>query len=220
MKYTFLLTATLFIALQLTAQEKAVTESGKTVILFDNGTWQYEEALKQAVSKLEDTTAPLSAAAVSTLAIDNTVDKKSERSELFYEVSPKMAKYFGDEKGKNRCFVTCFNNKGDVSIKFEINIPVGDGNRYFGLSLKERVITLELTNGNSLPLSITESVEEKFLDKYNQSFFIGAAKLSKEEVAQLLASPIEEVHIDWKKNPETYDTQRTKIIQEAIKEVI
>lgn len=220
MKFILLLTLVLIFSTQLHAQEKAITKSGKTVILFDNGTWQYEDALKQAVSKLEDTAVPTTAAAVSSIVIDNTIDKKSERKELFHEVSPKMAKYFGKENGKIRCYASINNNKGDVSIKFEFNVPVGDGNRYFGTSLKDRSITLELTDGQSISLIITEAVVEKFMDKYNQSFFIGGAKLSKEQLSLLYTSLVSKVHVDWKKNPEVYDAQRSSAIQDAIKDIL
>nr|WP_321450739.1 hypothetical protein [uncultured Carboxylicivirga sp.] len=223
MKNLFLLALILLGATQIKAQIKATTESGNTVILYKNGTWEYYEA------GMETTTTPSQAAPVTTPAVTSTTpivtidaskEATSERFELFYEVSPRMARFFGEEKGKIRCNSTISNQKGQFLISFEINVPVGDANRYFGPSLKERSITFELSNNTKIEIPITEGISEKWMDKWNQSYYVGSGILSNDDVKAIATNPITNVYIDWKKFPENYKVADKTVLQTAVKEVL
>lgn len=204
---------------QIHAQIKATTESGNTVILHKNGTWEYYEA------GMDKTQAPSETAIVTTVAttalnIDTTANIKSERFELFNDVSPKMARYFGEEKGKVRCYSTFANKKGQILLSFEINIPVGDGYRYFGRTLEEQSIILELDNDLKITIPITEDLDTKYMDKWNQSYFTGSGIISEKDLNSILNSQLENVFIDWKKNPETYRVTNGDILKKSIKEIL
>lgn len=217
MKQFILIALILFSFSQIEAQIKATTESGNTVLLHKNGTWEYYEASTEQKSANPQVA---TASTTATITIDNTVTKESERFELFNTISPKMAKYFGEEKGKIKCYTTITNNKGEVTIRFELNAPVGDGYRYFGRSLEGRNITLFLNNDKEISLTINQQTEERFLDKWNQSFFIGACQLSKDDINILYHENLLKLDVDWKKNPETYEIENKKRIQEALKSVL
>lgn len=199
---------------QINAQIKATTETGNTVILYPNGTWKYCEAGIQAPA------IKTTEATVTTLDIDTTANTKSEHFELFNDVSPKMAKYFGKEKGKIRCFSTLYNNKGQVQLRFEINVPVGDANRYFGRTLANQTITLTLKNDREIKIVLTKETDVKFIDKWNQSYFIGTGIINRNDLNAILQSPLEKVFIDWMKNPETYEVEDSSALQKALKEIL
>nr|WP_321408288.1 hypothetical protein [uncultured Carboxylicivirga sp.] len=202
-------------SVQLKAQIKATTETGNTVILHKNGTWEYFEASTEETPKQE---APAKALPTA-ITIDTTKDATSERFELFYEVSPRMARFFGEEKGKIRCNSTIKNQEGRFLISFEINVPVGDANRYFGPSLAERSITLELSNEQNIVIPITENISEKWMEKWNQSYYIGSGFLSEADLSSIAENPVINVYIDWKKYPENYKVNNKSILQNAINEV-
>ncbi len=221
MKQIILIAITLFTFSQINAQIKAKTESGNTVILYKNGTWEYYEA--GAEIKQPEKTAPAvipAAVAATAIVIDKTATKSSERIELFNCVSPKLSKYFGEEKGKIRCYSSLSNDKGVLTIRFELNAPVGDGYRYFGRSLEERSITLILDDDKEINIPIDQQIEEKFIDKWNQSYFIGAGTLSEDELNAIYHSSLYKIKVDWKKNPEVYDVENKKLLQETLKEVL
>ena len=218
MKNLFLLALVLLGTTQLKAQIKATTETGNTVILHKNGTWEYYEAGMEE-STPQETPVQL-VVTTPALNIDATKEASSDRHELFYEVSPRMARFFGEEKGKIRTHATISNHKGQFLISFEINVPVGDANRYFGPTLAERSITLELSNDVDIVIPITENISEKWMDKFNQSYYLGGGFLSHDNIKAIMANPITNIYIDWKKHPENYKVSNKSVLQTAIKEVL
>jgi len=218
MKNLFFLALVLLGGTQLKAQIKATTETGNTVILHKNGTWEYYEAGMEESTQPKTPVQPAVTAPI--LNIDVTKEATSDRYELFYQVSPRMARFFGEEKGKIRTHATISNHKGQFLISFEINVPVGDANRYFGPTLKERSITLELSNNLDIVIPITENISQKWMEKFNQSYYLGGGTLSKEDVKAILQNSITNVYIDWKKYPENYQVSNRSVLQTALKEVL
>ncbi|MBI9065592.1 MAG: hypothetical protein JEZ14_26650, partial [Marinilabiliaceae bacterium] len=122
MKYTLILTLFLGLSISSMAQTKAITQTGKTVLLFDDGTWKYEHA-EQTISgvategKTDITHAPL---------VNDTIIATSSKLDIFSEVSPRLKKFFGAEKSKINCTAEWHNDMGKVSLKLVFLVPIGD----------------------------------------------------------------------------------------------
>ena len=63
------------------AQIRATTESGNNVLLFDNGTWQYEEKSMNASAEV---------VTAATIVIDSSRTFKTEPKDLFYLPSQRL----------------------------------------------------------------------------------------------------------------------------------
>ena len=111
------------------AQVRATTESGNRVLLFDNGTWKYDEHPVQAAT---DTALTTEAGAVVVVEVDTTKIVETESNEFFYLPSPRLVRYFGESGGKIRCRLSFSNNLGLVKIHFLWEFPIKDCERYFG----------------------------------------------------------------------------------------
>lgn len=213
MKYLLILSLFFGLTISLNAQIKAITQTGKTVVLYDDGTWKYESGPTAKSNTL--ITEPASTA----VTINEEIVASSGSIQIFDDVSKKLARFFGEEKGKIKCLAKCTNNKGKVSLSFELLVPVGDANRYFGYSLQDRNITIQLEDGTSITTIISENATQKFIDKYNVSYFEGTCILTKEQSLQLLKTPAVQMSIDWKKTEETYQLTNRSVMRELMSEV-
>lgn len=198
------------------AQTIATTSTGKKVILYENGTWQYADSMSENKEKSAANQAPLSGEPL----INTTVEATSSKIDVFSEVSPRLKRFFGEEKSKINCSAQWQNNKGDVLLKFEFLVPVGDGNRYFGYSLEGRTIQLHHADGSATTLTMNKAIAQKFIEKWNVSYFEAACLLNKEQITQLLRQPITKITVDWKKRTEEYEVENKKALQKGLLEVI
>jgi hypothetical protein len=223
MKHLFILIVLLSATVSISAQTvKAITQYGETVVLFENGTWKYEKDLQTNASTANAMVPAAVASAITTssITIDNTKEVTSEKTELFNAVSKKLARFFGEEKGKIRCSVSATNNKGEVMINFEFMIPLGDANRYFGYTAADRPLQFTLTDGTVLKNTFTQNIEEKFIEKWNVSYYKASIVLSDEEVNQLIKSNAIRLQVNWKKTDEEYNIDQTEAIRNILSEVI
>ena len=193
------------------AQIKAITETGQSVVLFENGTWQYEKS---------DTPTTVSTPLTPKKRINDTIMATSGNVQLFNDVSKRLAHFFGEEKSKIKCTTQCTNNKGKVSLSFEFLVPVGDANRYFGNSLQERTITLQLGDGKMITTTISENSTQKFIDKWNISYYKGSCVLSSDHIESLLHQPVIRMTVNWKKRVEEYQISTSDVLQKVLTEVL
>lgn len=203
---------------------KAITQHGETVVLYENGTWKYEKDIRSEQATKPEMSSPVQEAivapSVSNIGIDNTKEASSEKVEVFNAVSKKLSRFFGEEKGRVRCSATATNTKGIISFDFEFMMPVGDANRYFGYSALDRQVTFQLTDGNSISATFTNNIEEKFIEKWNVSYYKAGITLSKEDVMKLLQNNTMRITIDWKKTEEEYIVDDVEALKQILIEVI
>ena len=194
---------------------KAITQHGKTVLLFENGTWKYEKDAQAGTP----TTEPV-ARATGRINIDNTKEATSEKLELFNAISKKLSRFFGEEKGRVHCSATATNNKGEINLNFEFMIPLGDANRYFGYTTLDRKVSLLLSDGTTLNRVFSKNNEEKFIEKWNVSYYKASIVISKDDVVKLLRNNTLRMTMDWKKEKEEYIFDNVTGLQVILAEVL
>ena len=200
------------------AQVRATTESGNKVLLFDNGTWQYDE---KSTTTTEKPLVAVEAIAVDTISIDTTRIFATEAIELFYLSSPRLVRYFGEKGGNVRGKLKCSNNLGKVQLHFIWEFPVMDAERYFGLFSEGTKVTLTLDNGQSVDLIMGEKSTIKRYEKSNYSMISNVSQpLTKMQIATLSAQPFRKIIVDWKKNTEEYYTEDPQVLIEMLPTVL
>jgi len=197
------------------AQIRATTESGNKVLLLDNGTWQYDE-------KVENTSAvEVGVIIVPSIAVDSSRDINTEPEELFYLPSPRLVKYFGESGGNIRCKLSSSNNLGSVKIHFVWEIPVVDGNKYFGTFKEGTKVIFTMLDGQKVALVMGDENIVKRLDKHNFSLITNNSyPLTNEQLTVLTTQPIRKMEVDWKKKAEEYDIEKSHILQETLPTVL
>lgn len=202
----------LFIA-SAAAQIRATTETGNHVILYENGTWSYEETpINRPVSAPE--TVDLEGSVIQgekTQQIDISINKaknaETEKVTLFDVASPKLARYFGETNGRMRCAATCINNKGEVRVRLEWCATVGDANRYFGYIREGSKLVFHLADMSAVELQYGTDNQVKFYEKYGLSYYTSTIVLSEDVIAKLISSPLVKMTMAWKKDIEAYDVE-------------
>ena len=225
MKHLLFFIAALLMSTAASAQTvKAITQHGETVVLFENGTWKYEKDLDKVnvttPTSAPSAVAPVTAPAIGNVGIDDSKEATSEKKELFNAVSKKLSRFFGDEKGRVRCSAAATNTKGEISLDFEFMMPIGDANRYFGVTVLGRTVSFQLSDGSVISKTFTTNIEEKFIDKWNVSYYKAGITLNKDDVSKLLRNNALRMTIDWKKVEEEYIFDNVTGLQIMLAEVL
>jgi hypothetical protein len=193
------------------AQIRATTENGKNVILFDNGTWQYDETKVESPAIVTET---IIAPAVT---VDSTREITTDLEELFYLPSPRLVRYFGDNGGKIRCKLSSSNILGNVTIQFSWEFPVVDGDRYFGSFGEGTALVLTMSNDYKIELTIGGKSDMKRLEKHNYSVITNSTfPLSNEQLTVLTEYPIRKIEVDWKKKSEEYQLENSRVLMDML----
>lgn len=210
-----LLIVLMFTCTQLSfGQIRATTESGNKVLLFDDGTWQYEEKIVASVEKEAFKQVAVVATAVK---VDSTETKTTDFKDVFYLPSPRLLKYFGEKGSYIRCKMSCSNHSGIVKIHFQWEIPLSDGTRYFGSFKAGTKITFHMLDGQKLDILIGEDGSIEQLEKYNYTTISGVSQqLTNEQIAILSAQSFRKIEVDWRKNPEVYNVELSRYLIEAL----
>jgi len=198
------------------AQVRATTESGNKVLLFDNGTWRYEEK----PNNIAEHTA-LSAKAVSAafLDVDSSRAFSTDLNELFYLPSERLVKYFGLSGGNIRCKLSCSNSFGMVKVHFMWEFPVSDGVRYFGWFKEGSKVTFTMDDGQMIALIMGGESNMKSFEN-NYSMISNASQpLTNEQLSALCAKPFRKIEVEWKKKPEEYDVQSSRFLMDTLPKV-
>jgi hypothetical protein len=192
------------------AQIRATTESGNKVLLYDNGTWKYEEKVAEAAE-------PVVVAVSAAISVDSTKTYQTEPEGLFYLPSPRLVKYFGDARGGIRCKLSCSNNLGTVQLHFTWEFPVVDANRYFGWLKEGSRVTFTMEDGQKVDVFMGKDGDLKRLEKQNYSVLSNSSvPLTQEQLTALTARPVRKMEVDWKKKPEEYEITQTGFLMEAL----
>jgi len=194
------------------AQVRATTESGNKVLLFENGTWKYEEKLANTAEK-----SALGVIAVAAIDIDSSKMYASEPKDLFYLPSPRLVRYFGEAGGHIRCKLSCSNTLGIVKVHFMWEFPVSDGDRYFGGFKESSKVTLKMDDGQKVELVMGDISSLKRFEKSNYSSISNASQpLTKTQIAALCAQPFRKMEVGWKKKPEEYDIELSRFLMDTL----
>lgn len=184
--------AILVLPMIVAAQIEATTKDGRTVLLFENGSWEY--ITENNVKTIE---------AVD-VEIEEGLTAESSLEEIYYAESKRLVKYFGPLKGKIKGRAKCMVEDGQPKVFFQWEVRLLDSYRYFGQMKAGKKVTLKTKNNTPIELVLTEDIDLEFMEKYNFSIFKGACKLSEEQFKILINSAITEIEVEWKKESETY----------------
>lgn len=189
------------------AQVRATTESGNKVLLFDNGTWQYEEKSVMTAGVV----------ATTSVNVDSSRVIATEPKDLFYLPSPRMVRFFGESGGNIRCKLSCSNSLGTVKIQFSWEFPVDDGNRYFGLFKEGSKVTLTMDDGQLVELVMGDENILKRFETRNYSMISNVSQpLTNKQLTALCAQPFVKMEVEWKKNPEKYDIEQSRFLMDVL----
>ena len=75
------------------AQQRAITDTGDTVLLFQDGTWKFQEKVPEGGLKSAVAT---TAIATPMIKVDSSREAETEAVEILYELSPRLVRYFGE----------------------------------------------------------------------------------------------------------------------------
>ncbi len=99
-------------------------------------------------------------------------------------------------------------------------MPVGDANRYFGNSSAESPISIVLASGTVLNSTFTKSIEEKFIENRNMSYYRASIVLTTDEVNQLFQNNAVRLSVNWKKTEEAYNSEQPGVIKQILSKII
>lgn len=183
---------------QVDAQIKLKTPEGKSVLLFDNGTWKYEEVKKENIP-------------VAKIKSENEINKaiSIKDSELSSQmvikgVSKKLSKY---SKTKNivKCDFQLISNDGKIKLRTNWKIMDEEGFRFFGFISKKSKMLFTLSNGENVELNYAKDFEPKEYPKYKFTIFSAELELNENQIRQLQSGYLENVNMHWSRRIENYD---------------
>jgi len=192
-----------FVGLGMTshAQQIAKTNSGRVVVLFDNGTWKYVD--DQASDKTQSTVDAVSEKATVINAKIELKDAETEKLNFLNGPSAKLKKYF---KHKNivNADLSLVSKNGKVNLLIDWKVMTGEGYSYFGYVKNGSKISLELMGGQVVDLIYTEEFDPKEYEKYGFSTYKTQLNLSMEQVRLLQSNIITKATMSWSKRSEEY----------------
>jgi len=187
--------------LSLNAQQIAKTNSGRVVVLFDNGTWKYVD---ETTAKKTDTAIQVVSEKVEVInAKIELKEGSTEKMTFINGPSAKLKKYFRDKNIVNATF-SLTSKEGEASLNIDWKIMTGEAFSYFGYIKPGNKLSLELMGGEIVDLIYTEEFEPKEFMKYGFSTYSSHLKLNPEQIAQLQSSIITKATMTWSKRSEEY----------------
>ena len=183
------------------AQQIAKTNSGRVVVLFDNGTWKYvdekpkvktETAVQAITGKVKVINAKL-----------EIKDTETEKLNFIKGPSAKLSKYFKHKNIVNADF-KLVSKEEKVSLLIDWKVMTAEGYSYFGYIKKGCKISLELMGGQIVDLIYTEEFEPKEYEKYGFSTYKTQLNLSLEQIALLQSNIVTKATMTWSKRSEDY----------------
>ncbi len=183
------------------AQQIAKTNSGRVVVLFDNGTWKYVDE-KPNVKTGSAVQAVTSEVKVINAKIE-LKDAETMKVNFLNGPSAKLKKYF---KHKNivNADLNLVSKGGEVSLMIDWKVMTGEAYSYFGYIKKGGKISLELIGGKVVDLIYTDEFEPKEYEKYGFSTYKTQLNLSLEQIILLQSSIVTKATMTWSKRSEEY----------------
>jgi len=183
------------------AQQIAKTNSGRVVVLFDNGTWKYVD--DEASDKNQSTVDAVTEKATVINAKIELKDAETEKLNFLNGPSAKLKKYF---KHKNivNADLQMVSKGGIVNLLIDWKVMTGEGYSYFGYVKNGSKISLELMGGQVVDLIYTEEFDPKEYEKYGFSTYKTQLSLSMEQMFLLQSNIITKATMSWSKRSEEY----------------
>lgn len=183
------------------AQQIAKTNSGRVVVLFDNGTWKYVDE-KPNVKTGSAVQAVTGEVKVINAKIE-LKDAETMKVNFLNGPSAKLKKYF---KHKNivNADLNLVSKGGEVSLMIDWKVMTGEAYSYFGYIKKGGKISLELIGGKVVDLIYTDEFEPKEYEKYGFSTYKTQLNLSLEQIILLQSSIVTKATMTWSKRSEEY----------------
>ncbi|NOU62058.1 hypothetical protein [Marinifilum caeruleilacunae] len=198
MKHILLVAILLFCSLyQADAQMRLKAPDGRIVLLFDNGTWKYEEVKKAEIPKAE-------------IKADAEIAKpillksaELESQTVIKGVSEKLSK-FSDTKNVVKCDFQLLSDGEKVLLKTNWKIMDEEGFRFFGFITKKSKIDFELSNGESISLQYAADFEPKEYPNYGFTIFKSELVLNQDQIRALQKAYITKSTMQWSRRTEEY----------------
>lgn len=189
------------IGMTVQAQQIAKTNSGRVVVLFDNGTWKYVD--DKPGDKAQSAVPVISEKVKVINAKIELKDAETEKLNFLNGPSAKLKKYF---KHKNivNADLKLVSKDGKVSLMIDWKVMTGEGYSYFGYIKKGGKISLELMGGQVVDLIYTDEFEPKEYEKYGFSTYKTQLNLSLEQIALLQSNIVTKATMTWSKRSEDY----------------
>ena len=180
------------------AQMRLKTPDGRFVLLFDNGTWKYEEIKKTApranvpIKETVEIAKPI---------VLNSVELESRS--VIKGVSAKLSK-FSETKNVVKCDFQLISDGEKVVLKTEWKIMDEEGFRFFGFITKKSKIDLKLSNGEVVSLKYAGDFEPKEYPSYGFTIFKSELVLSDDQIRSLQKGYIVNSSMQWSRRMEEY----------------
>ncbi|MDM8161139.1 hypothetical protein QUH73_15040 [Labilibaculum sp. K2S] len=183
---------------QINAQLKLRTPEGKVVLLFDNGTWKYEE-----IKKVEKPVVPIKSEEEIAKPV-TIIDAELESQTVIKGISEKLNK-FSDTNNQVKADFQIISKEGKVILKTNWKIMDAEGFRFFGFITKKSKMQFSLSNGESIELQYAEDFEPKEYPKYKFTTFTAELELNEDQIRKLQNAYLEKVEMYWSRRTESYE---------------
>ena len=183
------------------AQQVAKTNSGRVVVLFENGTWKYvDNKSTESIPSTNQVVAEMPKVINSKIELK---DAETQKLNFLNGPSAKLKKYF---KLKNivNADLNLVSKDGVVQLNIDWKVMTGEGYSYFGFIKEGSSISLELMGGKIVELNYTEEFEPKEYVKYGFSTYKTHLNLSLEQIALLRSNVVVKATMTWSKRSEEY----------------
>ncbi|MRT92226.1 hypothetical protein [Ancylomarina sp. 16SWW S1-10-2] len=183
------------------AQQVAKTNSGRVVVLFENGTWKYvDNKSTESLPATNQVVAEMPKVINSKIELK---DAETQKLNFLNGPSAKLKKYF---KLKNivNADLNLVSKDGEVQLNIDWKVMTGEGYSYFGFIKEGCSINLELMGGKIVELNYTEEFEPKEYVKYGFSTYKTHLNLSLEQIALLRSNVVVKATMNWSKRSEEY----------------
>lgn len=198
------------------AQKRAITQEGKIVVLYENGTWKYlditEQKEKNATVQISETQKN-TVEIISKTAILQSIPKNytSESIEFLYDESPTLRRFFSENnKVLAKAKLVIENQNATLHTEWKVN--VGDAIRYFGYFSPKQHIELNFEGGEKLILHNREKIYPNGSKKYPISTYQITYELDENALLVLSQHPIVSATMVWQKKTETYDSSNSQAL--------
>lgn len=182
---------------QLNAQLKLRTPEGKIVLLFDNGSWKYEE-----IKKVEKPVISLKSAEEVSNSI-SIIDTELELQTVIKGISEKLSK-FSKTNNQIKSDFQIVSKDGKVLLKTNWKIMDAEGFRFFGYITKKSKMVFTLSNGENIELHYGADFAPKEYPKYKFTSFTAELELNEDQIRKLQNAYLEKMEMFWSRRTESY----------------
>lgn len=182
---------------QLDAQLKLRTPEGKVVVLFDNGTWKYEEIKKvkesvEQIKSAEEIAKPIT-----------FINTKLESQTVIKGISEKLNK-FSKTNNQVKSEFQLISKDGKVILKTNWKIMDAEGFRFFGYITKKSKMVFTLSNGENIELQYGADFAPKEYPKYKFTTFTAELELNEDQIRKLQNAYLKKMEMFWSRRTESY----------------